>query len=91
MERAFTPLLDNSNSAKRDAKSALQEWALAQGLPVPLYREMGRSGPDHAPVFVMAAIVEGHPPVEAEGSSKKHAEHAAAEAFLKGIRVDVDR
>ena len=89
VERAFGKLLHGSNASKRDAKSALQEWALAQGLPVPVYREIGRSGPDHAPLFVMAAVVEGYQPVEAEGSSKRHAEHTAAEAFLAREGVEI--
>ena len=91
VERAFGGRLHGSNASKRDAKSALQEWALARGLPVPVYSETGRTGPDHAPLFVMAAVIEGFQPIEAEGASKRHAEHAAAEAFLAREGVEVSR
>lgn len=67
----------------RDAKTALQEWAQGQGYPTPTYAERGRSGPDHAPRFRIGAEVQGFPVAEAEGRSKRLAEQAAAEAFLR--------
>ena len=71
--------------ARRDAKSTLQEWALGRALPVPVYREAGRSGPDHAPLFEIAAIIEGFAEAYGSGPSKRVAEQAAAAAFLKSI------
>lgn len=66
----------------RDPKTALQEWAQARGLDTPLYREAGRSGPAHAPKFVISIEIAGFPPIEAEGASKRTAEQAAARAFM---------
>jgi ribonuclease-3 len=66
----------------RDAKTALQEWAQARGLPPPAYRQSGRSGPDHAPLFVMEVVVTGFESVKAEGTSKRLAEQACAQKFL---------
>ena len=83
VDRGFGGRLAAALTSKRDAKTALQEWALAQGLPVPVYEEAGRTGPDHAPVFVMAAMVEGHPSAAGTGGSKKIAEQAAAAEFLR--------
>lgn len=67
----------------RDAKTALQEAVQARGLPVPIYETASRSGPDHAPHFVVSVKVAGLGDITGEGSSKRQAEHAAAEAFLR--------
>ena len=52
----------------RDPKTALQEWAQARGLPPPSYRQSGRVGPDHAPVFIMEVSVNGYETAIAQGS-----------------------
>jgi ribonuclease III len=74
----------------RDSKSALQEWAARRGLPVPIYREIERSGPDHRPRFRVGVIVSGVAEAEGEGGSKRAAEQAAAETLLarEGVTVD---
>ena len=66
----------------RDAKTALQEWAQARGLPPPKYVELKRSGPDHSPVFTMAAQLETGDSESATAGSKRQAEQAAAKALL---------
>ena len=83
VERAFGERLMKPVRPLRDAKTALQEWAQGKGYPTPTYVERGRSGPDHAPVFVVAAKITGLADSEARGPSKRLAEQAAAEAFLK--------
>jgi ribonuclease-3 len=71
--------------APADPKTALQEWAQGQGLPLPKYRVVEHSGPAHAPKFRIEVTVSGHPPALAEGQSKREAEKAAAELFLKQL------
>ena len=66
----------------RDAKTALQEWAQARGLPPPDYAETARSGPDHAPVFTIEARLQSGEHVSATAGSKRQAEQAAARALL---------
>jgi ribonuclease III len=66
----------------RDAKTRLQEWAQGRGLPAPAYREIARSGPAHAPHFVIEASVEGLTPQTGEGGSKREAEQEAAARLL---------
>ncbi len=83
LEAALGDRLRKPNTPPRDAKTALQEWAQGQGLPTPSYVEVSRSGPDHAPVFRLAAQVHGLPDGLAEGRSKRLAEQAAAENFLR--------
>ncbi|HEY5794097.1 MAG TPA: ribonuclease III [Bosea sp. (in: a-proteobacteria)] len=83
VERAFGERLLKPVRPLRDAKTALQEWAQGQGYQTPTYSERGRSGPDHAPVFRVAARIPGLADAEAQGTSKRLAEQAAAEAFLR--------
>ena len=66
----------------RDAKTALQEWAQARALAAPRYEEAARTGPAHAPSFVMRVELPGYGPETGEASSKRAAEQAAAQAFL---------
>ncbi len=83
IETALGDRLRHPATPLRDAKTALQEWAQGQGLPTPHYIEVGRSGPDHAPVFKVAAQVAGLADGVGEGRSKRLAEQAAAESFLR--------
>jgi ribonuclease III len=80
--RAFEPRMRVPRRPLRDSKTALQEWAQARGLEPPLYQEIARAGPDHAPEFTMAVVVRGYGPAEAKGASKRGAEQAAAALFM---------
>ncbi len=64
-------------------KSALQEWAQAQGRPLPTYQVTERSGSDHAPTFTVEVTIEGVEPLAARGRSRQDAEKAAATALLQ--------
>jgi len=66
----------------RDAKTAVQEWAQSRALAPPRYEEVERSGPAHAPHFVMRVKLDGFEPEVGAASSKRAAEQAAAQAFL---------
>ncbi len=74
--------------AAADPKSALQEWAQGQGLALPVYVEVERTGPDHAPRFTSEVHIKGRAPARGEGPSKRSAEQAAAMALLEreGVR-----
>jgi ribonuclease-3 len=82
IERYWRPLMTASAQAPRDAKALLQEWALGRGLPVPNYREVERTGPDHKPSFRVSLELPGILPVEGVGASKREAEKAAAAMML---------
>ena len=73
----------------RDAKTTLQEWAAATRRGAPRYSVLDRSGPDHAPRFIVEAEVNGVPRARGEGGSKREAERAAAQALLIAAGVDV--
>lgn len=74
----------------RDAKTVLQEWAQAQGLPTPSYREVERTGPHHKPEFRVAVDVAELVPAEGSGRSKRAAEQSAAAAMLvrEGVNAE---
>lgn len=74
--------IEQAKAPPKDAKSALQEWAQGRGLPLPIYREIERSGPDHAPQFTVAVMVEGFADERGIGKSKQAAETVAATVFL---------
>jgi ribonuclease III len=66
----------------RDAKTALQEWAQARGLPPPHYAELARQGPDHAPVFTVEVQLDTGERAQATAGAKRQAEQAAARDLL---------
>ncbi|MBX9931442.1 MAG: ribonuclease III [Methylobacterium sp.] len=83
VEAAFAPARETAAPRGRDAKSSLQEWAMARSLPIPLYEVVERSGPDHAPRFRIAVQVSGIEPGLGEGPSKRLAEQEAARIVLE--------
>lgn len=66
----------------RNAKSALQEWSQAAGHGTPSYEIAERTGPDHAPTFVICVRLGGLPPGCGEGRNRREAEQAAATTVL---------
>lgn len=72
--------------APQDPKTELQEWVQARGFDLPLYEVTGKTGPDHAPVFLVRLSVESKGYVEAEGASRRQAEKTAAHLMLKKIK-----
>ncbi len=72
-------------SDARDAKTSLQEWAQARGQTPPSYIEVKRSGPDHAPIFTIAARLQDGTEAQATAGSKRQAEQAAAKSLLETL------
>ena len=85
VEQLWGERLSRQTVAPRDPKTALQEWAQARRLPLPVYHEVGREGPPHAPLFVIEVSTKGHEPAQARGGSKREAERLAAIAFLERL------
>ncbi len=69
-------------TVKKDAKTCLQEWALARGLPIPEYKILKREGLEHSPVFTVEVAIKGKAAIQGEGRSKRLAEMDAAHQFL---------
>lgn len=79
-------LMDEDLSPPKDAKTALQEWAQARGLGLPIYVLDSREGPDHAPTFIMSVAVKDHGNATGNGSSRRGAEQTAAQAMLQQLK-----
>ena len=86
--KAHWPLaITTPASREKDAKSQLQEWALGQGLGLPVYRRLAKSGPDHAPEMTYEVSVAKSGSKSATASSRKVAEQKAAAALLAHLKV----
>jgi len=83
VHRHWEPLIASADPPAPDAKTALQEFAQSQKRGLPDYRQVERSGVDHAPSFTVEVTVHGLRPERGSGSSLKKAQQAAAEALLK--------
>jgi ribonuclease III len=74
--------LGKSVAARRDAKTALQEWAHTRGPVTPQYEIVERSGPDHDPLFTVRVLIPDVAPADGQGRSRRIAEQEAATAVL---------
>ena len=72
----------------RDPKTALQEFVQARRQPPPAYVLIARTGPDHEPVFTIAARLEDGTEEQATAGSKRLAEQAAAKALLAKLEQE---
>jgi len=85
VERHWRPKMDAEAKPPQDPKTALQEWAQAAGLALPLYIVVKSEGPPHDPVFEVEVTVAGQEPASARGRSKRAAEQAAAKQLLDRV------
>jgi ribonuclease-3 len=85
VERYWTEAFAALNADMRDPKTVLQEWAQSRK-QAPVYRLVGREGPDHAPRFDVEARV-GEEAALGSGGSKREAEQDAARRLLAKLGV----
>lgn len=85
IERFWKPHAMTLKDAPKDAKTALQEWAQARGLPLPEYVVLSAEGPAHAPDFVIEVRVDGQTPQIGRAGNKRLAERQAAVAMLENL------
>ena len=86
--RHWRARIEAAPDQRPDAKTALQEWAQARGLPPPDYLDLDRSGPDHAPRFTIAVALENGARAEAEAPSKRAAQQEAARLLLDRLETE---
>jgi ribonuclease-3 len=81
VRRAWNDAMTVQADPPKDAKTTLQEWAQKRGLDLPAYEITSRSGPPHAPAFVVTVTV-GSSEANGTAGSRRAAEQLAAEALL---------
>lgn len=86
VQRLWAGRVSDLECAPKHPKSTLQEWAAANNRKPPAYELVGRSGPQHAPTFIVQVSINGVGEARAEGPSKQDAETAAAEALLGQVK-----
>lgn len=82
VDRFWANRIEDSNAAKRDSKTELQEWAHALNLGTPKYKETERTGPAHDPEFTVSVKVPEKIACYGTGRSKRIAEQRAAAKML---------
>jgi ribonuclease-3 len=85
VRRAWDERVSVDDKAPKHPKSALQEWAAANERKPPVYSLTDRSGPSHAPRFVVEVEIRGVGSASAEGLSKQEAETEAAARLLEQL------
>ena len=86
IRRVFGDRVSTRDKAPKHPKSALQEWAAAHDRKPPAYRLADRSGPHHAPRFVVEVEIRNVGSATGEGASKQEAETAAAARLLEQLQ-----
>jgi ribonuclease-3 len=86
VQRLWASQVGELERAPKHAKSLLQEWAAAKDRRPPAYELVGRSGPHHAPRFIVEVSIKDVGTARGEGTTKQEAETAAAEALLAQVK-----
>lgn len=81
-DHVIPSVLAHAPATTEDYKSRLQEWCQARHLPLPIYRVVGESGPDHRRIFTIEAWVRGSAVGRGSGPRKRAAQNAAAREAL---------
>jgi len=85
VQKVFADYLENVSleAIQKDPKSRLQEYLQARKLPVPVYEVLSTKGKSHQRIFtVSCSCHELSSSVQAQGSSRRKAEQAAAQQVL---------
>ncbi|GAN54265.1 ribonuclease III [Tanticharoenia sakaeratensis] len=84
VRRYWHTLMEAQIRPPKDPKTALQEWLLGRGLPLPGYETVSTEGPSHAPRFTVHVTGGGKVGVGIAGA-KRTAETAAAADLLSKL------
>ena len=77
--------LDPGELSFHDYKTALQELVQGEGKPLPVYRLVSESGPDHRKEFVFEVVFDDGLSATGSGGTKKEAQRQAAKTALAAL------
>lgn len=83
---AWQPAMESLVLPPKDPKTALQELLMARRLALPIYELVDRSGPSHAPEFIITVSACDHTGTGRAGS-KRVAERLAAADLLERLSL----
>ncbi|MFZ3229186.1 MAG: ribonuclease III [Pseudobdellovibrio sp.] len=81
--------IDDESGFAKDYKTRLQEVTQKYKMGTPIYELLMTVGPSHKPSFLVCIKLNGEEKARAEGASKKVAEQAAAEIYLKILNKEL--
>ncbi len=84
--KIWKDFIKTSKITQIDSKTRLQEYSLKKFKTLPVYKLISNTGPRHKPFFKVGVRLKDSKFINATGSSKKKAEQAAAEEFLKHLK-----
>ena len=76
------------SSVEQNPKSMLQHITQRNSGATPSYTLISETGPDHAKIFVISAVIRGRTFPPGQGHSKKEAEQAAARCALEVLQAE---
>jgi len=82
LETMSAAIADLASAPMKSSKALLQEWAQGEKLPLPEYRMLEITGPEHRRDFVIEVSVAGNV-ARGTGASKREAQEAAAAKLLE--------
>jgi ribonuclease-3 len=83
-EKHLFEYLNSSNPILENPKGTLQEYAQKNGWPIPDYRVVEESGPNHARAYRVEVTISGYG-YFGEGTSRREAEKVAAEKAVRAL------
>lgn len=82
VRRHWTSQIDSHSQAHKDFKTFLQEYAAEKNLSTPVYTVKAKTGPEHAPDFLVEVMLDEEHHAQGKGKNKKQAEQEAAQKLL---------
>ena len=79
----WNDILNRKDIFTLDPKTFLQEWSQKNKFNIPFYNVEDKTGPSHAPEFLISVNVKSVGSALGRGSNKKEAEKEAAKKFIE--------